>query len=86
MKVEDLTPGDVIRNTFPEGPIEATFVARTMHPLWPHLELVIWRMQDGSWSHDALDRGQEIGDLVPCSVQDRTERLRAALFDEGAGA
>lgn len=70
--VWNLTPGDVVNGH--------TFVQRAPHPLYRTLQLVIWRMADGSWSHDALDQLQYVGDAEPASGDERRERLRAALL------
>lgn len=71
--VQDLQPGDATAT--------ACFVARTAHPLWPDLQLVVWRMAHGGWSHDALDPRQVVGNLMPASSGVRTARLQAALVD-----
>lgn len=76
--VRDLQPGDVVVH----GGESATFVAQTEHPIWPHLRLVIWRLRDGSWSHDALASGQEIGVALPATAAERRTSLRAALLGE----
>ena len=54
--VASLIPGDLVRN----GDMEAVFIARVPHPLYPGLQLVTWRLGDG-WSFDALDARQEVG-------------------------
>ena len=79
-RVDELTPGDLVTN--PTINKAAIFVARTTHPIWPDFQLVIWRMDDGSWSHDALLARQEIlGDVSPATAADREARLRGALLD-----
>jgi hypothetical protein len=78
--VVNLQPGDVVSVFGPDGPIAATYVAQTRHPLWPRLQLVVWRMADGGWSHEALSPAQDVGDVQPSTVAHRTQRLRAALF------
>jgi hypothetical protein len=75
-RVDELIPGDLV--TVPAVNMSATFVARTTHPIWPNLQLVIWRLDNGSWSHDALDARQEVGDVSPANDIDRKARLRAA--------
>ena len=84
MKVADLTPGDLFDVPFRGG--TAVFVAQVdPHPIWPYLRLVIWRMGDGSWSHDALDARQDVGEpRLPASPQERAERVRAALLHPSA--
>lgn len=75
LKVIDLIPGSIIDGH--------TFVAQTVHPIWPHLQLVIWRLRDGTWSHDALSPGQVImGTLDRKKSQNKTINLRRALLGE----
>ena len=76
--VAELTPGDVVKVGYPQT--QGTFIARTRHPLWPHLELVIWRLSDGSWSHDALDIRQDIGQVQPSDIFSRKAQLQRALL------
>lgn len=76
--VGDLLPGDLV--TLSVTDLSAVFIARTEHPLWPHLQLVIWKMSDGSWSHDALFAQQEIGTIAPSTSDERKARLRRALW------
>lgn len=72
--VAELTAGDLVTN----GGMSAVFIIRGPHPIWPGLALVIWRLDDGSWSFDALDFHQDVGDVtLPAG---RQERLRAALL------
>lgn len=82
--VMELHPGDLVN----QGHVQSTFVAQTVHPLWPHLRLVVWRVPEslglpGNWSHDALDPRQVVGTVVPATPYERTERLRAALLGGG---
>lgn len=58
-KVNELRPGDEV--IFGGG--RATFVATEPHPKYPSLRLVIWRLDDGSWSLDALDPWQVVGTI-----------------------
>lgn len=64
--VGDLEPGDVAHGEFDmHGRAGlALFVARTDHPVYNGLDLVVWRMGDGRWSHDALDPRQDIGTVI----------------------
>jgi hypothetical protein len=78
--VAELIPGDLVT----QAGTSAIFIARSTHPLWPNLQLVVWRLDDGSWSHDALDARQDVGDVEPAGDESRTARLRAALLGEGA--
>jgi hypothetical protein len=78
MRVADLMPGNIVSI---EGIGSATFVAHTEHPLWPHLRLVIWKLDDGTWSHDALDARQEVGTVNPWDEPtERIDNLRRALL------
>lgn len=74
-RIYELTPGDLVTN----ADMSAVFVARTEHPIWPHLQLVIWRMDGGSWSHDALDARQDVGLIRLATAEERASRLRDAL-------
>lgn len=74
--VNQLTPGDIVTLS---GFVPCTFITRTTHPLWPHLELVIWRDADGTWHHDALMATQEVGHVHLATPDDRRRALRAAL-------
>jgi hypothetical protein len=78
-RIDELTPGDLVTNA--GVGMFAVFIARTTHPIWPQLQLVIWRLDDGSWSHDALDARQEVGEISPSNEADRSTRLRKALLD-----
>lgn len=80
-RVVDLIPGDEV-TIF--GGSSAVFVARTDHPIWPNLQLVVWRLPKGhpigEWSHDALSPVQEVGDVTRSTPDERQARLRAALL------
>lgn len=79
VRVHQLTPGDVVA----AGPFtRGCFVAQTPHPIWPDLQLVVWRMADGNWSHDALDARQDVGAAEPTTPDLRARRLRAALVGQ----
>jgi hypothetical protein len=86
VRVIDLLPGDHV--TMPGARKPATFVASTAHPLWPHLQLVVWRLpaghSAGDWSHDALDLRQVAGTRVPSTHGERQSRLRDALMGGAA--
>jgi len=73
--VADLMPGDLVTL----GPGSGVFVTSCRHPLYPMLQLVIWRLPDRSWSLDALHMQQHVGDLSPASSAERVTRLRDAL-------
>jgi hypothetical protein len=73
--VNQLTPGDIVTLSG----MSATFITCTPHPLWPHLELVIWCDADGEWHHDALMATQEVGHVQPATPDDRRRALRDAF-------
>jgi hypothetical protein len=73
--VYDLLPGDEVTN----GPMSAVHIDHLPHPYWRDLQLVIWRLADGTISLDALDIRQEVGELTPARWDERRERLRRAL-------
>lgn len=77
--VYDLLPGDEV--TVP-GLASAVHIAHLPHPYYPALELVIWRLADGTVSLDALDMQQEVGELTPAAWPERRDRLRRALAPE----
>jgi hypothetical protein len=78
IKVYGLVPGMVV-----EDPVEperwGVFVTSCPHPLYATLRLVIWRMADGSYSLDALDSRQDVGEPRPSSPEDRVANLRWGL-------
>lgn len=77
MKLMDLMPGDLVEMGFGRS---AVLVAQTDHPLRGYpFRLAIWKLDDGSWSHDCLDHRQDVGQRKPSSVDERIERLRSAL-------
>jgi hypothetical protein len=84
--VAELAPGDLVVNPGINGPGRGVFIARMVHPDYPTLMLVVWRLDDASypWSFDALDPRQEIGELVPSTIRDRADRLLAALLGKEA--
>lgn len=79
VRVWDLMPGDLVSIATGES---AVFIQNAPHPIWPHLCLVVWKLDSGAWSHDALDARQVVGfvraeerELAP-----RLTRLREALL------
>ncbi len=80
VRVRELRPGDTVSVTNLRE-ITAIHVATVdPHPLYRHLALVVWRMSDGTWSHDALDLDQVVGDVDrPRTNTETADRLRAAL-------
>lgn len=83
--VAELAAGDLVT----QGGMSAVFISRGVHPIWPTLMLVVWRLCDSfgylGWSFDALDLRQEVGDVTPSTVQDRQARLREILLGEAVG-
>lgn len=76
-KVSELQPGDKV--TMPGGQISGIFISAAPHPFYLNLELVAWRLSDGSMSLDALDAEQEIGDIVQATGMQRGFHLWVAL-------
>lgn len=76
MRVTQLQPGDLVRS----GPDSAVYIEQAPHPLYRGLRLVIWKMPDGTWSHDALKPGQDVGEAVPSTPAQRRVRLAYALL------
>ena len=86
-RVSDLIPGDVFDASRPGPgltavPATAVYVAQSRHPLWPKLQLVIWRMSDDAWSFDALSPIQDVGQPLTSDPFDRINNLRAALLGQ----
>jgi len=73
--VMQLVPGDLVTS----GRKTATFVTRTIHPDDPRLMLVVWQLSDASWSFDKLHPDQQVGQITPSTIRQRTNRLRVAL-------
>jgi len=75
-----------LRNLVPGDEVEAFGVTSvfigiiTLHPIWPSLSLVVWRMGDGSYSLDALYIGTELPGTV--DTTNRLANLRRALLTQ----
>lgn len=80
MRVVHLLPGMRIKDPT-QYDIAHTFVAQCPHPLYPSLQLVIWRLHDGTWSHDALSPNQDVGEPMPFAGNDLELSLRKAFHD-----
>lgn len=78
-RVIDLVPGCRVALDESDG---AIYVAQTVHPLWPHLQLVIWKLDDGTWSHDALSPVQHVGEIEPFTAEQLKANLRGALLGQ----
>jgi hypothetical protein len=79
-RVTDLRPGDLVTN----GGDSAVHITHTEHPAWPVLQLVVWRLQDGTISLDALSPDQEVGDVTAATLAERIDRLVAAVRGEAS--
>jgi len=64
VRVYDLIGGDVVEL----GDHSATFIGRSNHPKYEGLALVIWKLDDGTFSFDALSYWQEVGKLISDSA------------------
>jgi hypothetical protein len=73
-RVIDLVGGDIVDI----GGRSGTFIGRSDHPIYPRLSLVVWRLDDGSVSLDALDPIQVVGEVTSGS-DGWAERLQTAL-------
>lgn len=76
--VADLMPGDLVVS----GGMSGVFIHRGEHPLYPPLMLVIWRLDDGTISLDALAANQEVDAVAPASAAERYRRLDEAIHRE----
>ncbi len=72
-RVRDLIPGDRVA----VGPTSGIYITRAAHPRYVGLQLVVWRMDSGELSYDALSEAQEVGDVL--IGEDRMANLREAL-------
>ena len=70
--VISLTPGDVVDNMGERY----TFIARANHPIYIGLQLVIWRLADGSVAFDALHPRQQV---VGVKVDSGPDNFRRAV-------
>lgn len=81
-RVMDLLPGQIVEHPG----LSATFIARCAHPVWRYhadgLVLVIWRLDTGDISLDALSPRQEIGDVRPSTPEQLARQLRAAIHGQ----
>lgn len=84
-RIMDLQPGDVFRMPdlgLGDGQKEGIFVGRLDHPLYGNLQLVLWRMADGTWHHDALSAFQELdhmGEVLEVTPKERRENVVKAF-------
>jgi hypothetical protein len=73
--VQDLVGGDVIDI----GGRRGTFIGRSDHPTYRGLQLVVWKLDDGTWSFDALSPVQHVGELVSARGAENVARLRSTV-------
>lgn len=74
--VQDLLPGNTVRL----GGKSAVFVGRSDHPKYLNIQLVIWKLGDGTWSLDALLDTQEVGEMDDETDEERWKALQR-VFD-----
>jgi hypothetical protein len=84
VRVRDLRPGMTWAEAGINGQHERwVYIAQAPHPLYPGLQLVIWRdAVSRRWSHDALSPHQVIygGSPLPLDQAERELSLRTALL------
>jgi hypothetical protein len=73
--VEELLPGDLVTI----GGRRAVFITWCLHPVWEHLRLVIWRLDDGGIRLATMRSGDEVGTVQPIEPAARAARLAEAL-------
>jgi hypothetical protein len=82
MRVSELVPGMQFTHVPMFGDKPVTFITQCPHPLYHGLQMVIWKMPDGSWSHDALRSDQVLpaGEVIPSNHGERYTNLRMAIL------
>lgn len=81
MRVRALTPGSVIQVMETE---KATCIGVIeMHPVWPQLSLVIWVLEDGTVSLDALHPKQDVGKEIDLLDRDALKSLMMGKHNGG---
>jgi hypothetical protein len=75
--VQELLPGDLVTH----GLQSATFIASGRHPKYTGLALVIWKLNDGTWSTDALYWHQYVGEVTFSTHEQRWNRIQEAFRD-----
>jgi len=73
--VQDLLPGNTVRL----GGQSAVHISHSDHPKYPGFQLVIWKLNDGTWSLDALFDTQEVGEMEDETDEERWEALQKAF-------
>lgn len=82
LRVDRLQPGDVVIMEPGAGPHSwGVFIAQVaVHPIYPELSLVVWRLANGVYSFDALRHKQEIpGRLLQQTPEQQRQTQRWAL-------
>lgn len=79
IKVRELIPGMEIVGP---GSVLITFIIQQVHPIWPNFQMVVWKLHDNSYSFDALDAEQEVGECIPFTQQELNDNLKRALLHE----
>lgn len=77
--VSSLFPGEVVHMMGRQ----AVYIEQAPHPIYAGLRLVLWKLDTGEWSHDALDPRQEVGETLPSTPEERRVALRWALLRQG---
>lgn len=80
-RIAELRPGDVVTAINERW----CFIGTMPSPLFPGLQMVIWRGPDGQLSLDNLDGRQVVGDAEDVDGEERKRRLQAAIFGRGLG-
>ncbi|MGH3834082.1 MAG: hypothetical protein ACRDSF_00035 [Pseudonocardiaceae bacterium] len=79
MRVQALIPGAVIQ--LMESKKATCIGVIEQHPVWPQLCLVIWILDDGSVSLDALHPKQDVGKEVGILNRDSLKELMVGRHD-----
>jgi hypothetical protein len=66
-------------NKVVSGGMSGVFIVSCPHPVWNDLDLVVWILEDGTVSLDALRPDQDVGTVVPNTPAERAARLREVL-------
>jgi len=80
MIVDLLIPGDIV--TDPLGNEHIFIGSIRPHPLWVTLDMVIWKLADGTWSFDALHPLQDVGEPKQVKSSERVQQVRYALLGD----
>lgn len=75
-RVIDLLPGDYVT----QAGQSAVYIMQSPSLFYRGLQLVAWRLEDGSYSFDNLSPIQVVGMVKRSTEMDRRLRLEAALY------